>query len=83
METPLDKMRYEVTEPNVWPETDDAAFDYGFKKVFQAGFEIRRNIGRAFVKSVARALNMPKLPALFVDDEFSAMGLRRYLQRSE
>jgi len=83
LDTPLEKMRYEVTEPNVWPETDDCAFDAGFKKTFQAGFEIRRNIGRAFIQSVARALNMPGLPELFKEDEFSAMGLRRYLQRTE
>ena len=67
----------------MWPETGNFTFDAGFKTTFQAGFEIRRNIGRAFVKSVARALGMPKLPELFVDDEFSAMGLRRYLARKE
>jgi len=81
--TPLENMRYEVQEPNVWPETGNCTFDKGFKETFQAGFEIRRNIGRAFVKSVARALNMPGLPELFTNDEFSAMGLRRYLARKE
>jgi len=83
LDTPLEKMRYEVLEPNVWPETDNCTFDKGFKETFQAGFEIRRNIGRAFIKSIARALNMPALPDLFTEDEFSAMGLRRYLARKE
>ena len=65
-------------EPNVWPTTGDCDFDTGFKETFQAGFEIRRNIARAFVRSISRSLEFPELPSLFAEDEFSAMGLRKY-----
>jgi len=74
----MEKLRYDCQEPNVWPETGNCTFDKGFKETFQAGFEIRRNIGRAFIRSIARAMNYPNLPALFAEDEFSAMGLRKY-----
>jgi isopenicillin N synthase-like dioxygenase len=82
-EDALEKLRYEVSEPNVWPETDDCTFDKEFKEVFQVGFEIRRNIARAFVRSISRSLGFSKLPELFSEDEFSAMGLRRYPVRQE
>nr|AIW06426.1 putative isopenicillin-n-synthase [Bathyctena chuni] len=72
------KLRYDCQEPNVWPETGDCTFDKEFKETFQAGFEIRRNIGRAFIRSIARAMEYPNLPTLFTEDEFSAMGLRKY-----
>ena len=72
------KLRYDCQEPNVWPETGNCTFDKGFKETFQAGFEIRRNIGRAFIRSIARAMEYPNLPSLFAEDEFSAMGLRKY-----
>jgi len=71
----LEKLRYDCQEPNVWPETDNCTFDKEFKETFQAGFEIRRNIGRAFIRSIARAMEYPTLPSLFAEDEFSAMGL--------
>jgi len=74
----LEKLRYDCQEPNVWPETDNCTFDKEFKETFQAGFEIRRNIGRAFIRSIARAMEYPTLPSLFAEDEFSAMGLRKY-----
>jgi len=82
-EDALEKLRYEVSEPNVWPETDDCQFDKEFKEVFQVGFEIRRNIARAFIRSISRSLGFSKLPELFSEDEFSAMGLRRYPVRQE
>jgi len=74
----LEKLRYDCQEPNVWPETGNCTFDKVFKETFQAGFEIRRNVGRAFIRSIARAMEYPNLPALFSEDEFSAMGLRKY-----
>nr|AIW06476.1 putative isopenicillin-n-synthase [Lampea lactea] len=83
MDSDMEKLRYEVQEPNVWPETGDCDFDKHFKEVFQKGFEHRRSIGRAFVKSIARSLSMPSLPSLFTEDEFSAMGLRKYPVRGE
>nr|AIW06441.1 putative isopenicillin-n-synthase [Lampocteis cruentiventer] len=79
----LEKLKYECSEANVWPETDNCTFDKGFKEVFQTGFDMRRNIARAFVRSISRALGFPNLPSLFNEDEFSAMGLRRYPVRSE
>nr|AIW06432.1 putative isopenicillin-n-synthase [Bathocyroe fosteri] len=79
----MEKLRYDVQEPNVWPETGDCAFDKEFKETFQAGFEIRRNIGRAFVRSIARTMETPQLNDLFQEDEFSAMGLRRYPYRED
>ena len=82
LESPLEKMRYDVLEPNVWPDTGNCTFDTGFRETLQAGFKIRRNIGRAFVKSIARALKMPALPELFLEDQYSSMGLRRYLARA-
>nr|AIW06445.1 putative isopenicillin-n-synthase [Haeckelia rubra] len=72
------KLRYDCQEPNVWPDTGDCGFDKGFKETFQTGFEFRRNIARAFVRSISRALEFPKLTSLFAEDEFSAMGLRKY-----
>merc|ERR1712139_682948 len=47
-----EKLRYDVQEPNVWPNTDNCTFDKIFKDTFQAGFEIRRGIARAFIRSV-------------------------------
>jgi len=79
----LEKLKYECQEPNVWPNTGDCDFDKEFKETFQKGFEIRRNIGRAFVRSMSRALELPTLPSLFSEDEFSAMGLRKYPVRQE
>jgi len=67
----------------VWPNTDNCTFDKIFKDTFQAGFEIRRGIARAFIRSVSRALEMPGLTSLFTEDEFSAMGLRKYPERNE
>nr|AIW06425.1 putative isopenicillin-n-synthase [Ctenophora sp. B WRF-2014] len=77
----LEKLRYDCQEANVWPDTDDCVFDKGFKEVFQGGFELRRGIARAFVRSISRALKYPDLPSLFTEDEFSAMGLRKYPAR--
>nr|AIW06439.1 putative isopenicillin-n-synthase [Thalassocalyce inconstans] len=79
----LEKLRYECSEPNVWPTTDNCTFDKGFKEVFQVGFELRRNVARAFIRSISRALEMPNLPSLFNEDEFSAMGLRKYPVREQ
>ena len=79
----MDKLRYDCQEPNVWPQTGDCDFDIEFKTIFQKGFEIRRNVARAFVKSIARAMEYPGLPDLFKEDEFSAMGLRKYPVRKQ
>ena len=79
----MDKLRYDCQEPNVWPQTGDCDFDIEFKTIFQKGFEIRRNVARAFVKSIARAMEYPGLPDLFKEDEFSAMGLRKYPIRKQ
>nr|AIW06440.1 putative isopenicillin-n-synthase [Thalassocalyce inconstans] len=78
-----EKLRYDVQEPNVWPNTDNCDFDKEFKETFQAGFELRRGIARAFVRSISRSLEMPALPSLFTEDEFSAMGLRKYPERND
>nr|AIW06435.1 putative isopenicillin-n-synthase [Ctenophora sp. T WRF-2014] len=81
--SPMDKLRYDIHEPNVWPQTGDCAFDKEFKELFQKGFEIRQNIARAFVRSIARSMEIPQLNDLFQEDEFSAMGLRRYPYREQ
>ena len=70
--------KFSSQEPNVWPSTDNCEFDKEFKETFQEGFEIRRNVARAFVRSISRALEIPNLPSLFAEDEFSALGLRKY-----
>ena len=75
---PLEQLKHDYQEPNVWPETGNGTFDDGFKKTFQAGMEIRRNIGMSFIRSIARATKYLKLPTLFADDEFSGMALRKY-----
>nr|AIW06433.1 putative isopenicillin-n-synthase [Ctenophora sp. T WRF-2014] len=79
--TGMDKLRYDIHEPNVWPQTGDCAFDKEFKEIFQKGFEFRQTIARKFVQSISRSLDLPKLNDLFQEDEFSAMGLRRYPKR--
>jgi len=81
LDSATEKLRYDVQEPNVWPNTADCEFDKEFKETFQAGFELRRGIARAFVRSMSRALEMPGLTSLFTEDEFSAMGLRKYPER--
>nr|AIW06475.1 putative isopenicillin-n-synthase [Ctenophora sp. C WRF-2014] len=79
----LEKLRYDCVEANVWPNTEDCDFDKEFKETFQVGFEFRRNVARAAVRSISRALEYPILPSLFAEDEFSAMGLRRYPVRQQ